>query len=84
MQSEIIFAEKPLCVGKFILTPVVKLSHSQWNIKNSDSCYITKQAVFLIVTDAEKSMAFNMAGEEVTPGQLKARYPQLSSIKEAD
>jgi len=84
MQSEIISAEKPLIVGKFILTPVVKLSLNWWNIKDSDSCYITKQAVFLIVDDAEKSIALDMSGDKVSPADLKIRYPQLSFIKEAD
>lgn len=84
MQREIISTEKSLSVGKFTLTPVVKFSLSWWNIRDSDSGYITKQAVFLIVTDAEKSRAFNMAGEEVSSDDLKARYPQLSFIKEAD
>jgi hypothetical protein len=84
MQSEIISAEEPLCLGRFILTPVAKLSLNRWNIKDSDSYYITKQAVFIIVTDAGKSRAFNMAGEEVSATDLKVRYPQLSFIKEAD
>ncbi|MCX6004471.1 MAG: hypothetical protein NT082_02195, partial [Chloroflexi bacterium] len=65
------------------LTAVVKISLKWWNIRGSTSFYVTKQPVFLIVTDAEKSRAFSVTGEEVSLDSLETQYPELSFIKEA-